>query len=129
MGRMDTTMHTIRIGIVGPCGAGKSSLAAKLSQHYSTVRAIAQEHSYVPTMWRQITNPDVLIYLDASYPVTIQRRKLDWTEAEYQIELDRLAHARTNADITIATDSLDLDQVAEKALLELEKFTASKRQA
>jgi deoxyadenosine/deoxycytidine kinase len=92
-------MQTIRIGIVGPCGAGKSSLAERLSPYYSTVRAIAQEHSYVPTMWRRITNPDILIYLDASYSVTVQRRKLNWTDAEYRIELDRLENARKNADI------------------------------
>jgi cytidylate kinase len=125
----DTTMHTIKVGIVGPCGAGKTSLADRLSTHYSFVRAIAQEHSYVPSMWRQLTNPDVLIYLDASYPVTIQRRKLDWTEAEYQIELDRLAHARANADIFIATDDLDLDEVVAAALQELMKFHANHKQA
>ena len=119
-------MHTIKIGIVGPCGAGKTSLADRLSNQYSFVRAIAQEHSYVPSMWRQLTNPDILIYLDASYPVTIRRRKLNWTEVEYQIELDRLAHARTNADIIIATDALDLDDVAKKALQELEHFLANK---
>jgi deoxyadenosine/deoxycytidine kinase len=120
-------MHTIKVGIVGPCGAGKSSLADRLSNHYSFVRAIAQEHSYVPSMWRQLTNPDVLIYLDASYTVTIQRRKLNWTEAEYQIELDRLAHARANADIYIATDTLDFDGVAAKAMQELMRFHANQR--
>jgi deoxyadenosine/deoxycytidine kinase len=123
---MDTTMRKLLIGIVGPCGAGKSSLAERLSPYYSTVRAIAQEHSYVPTMWQRLTNPDVLIYLDASYPVTIQRRQLNWTEAEYQIELERLAHARQHADITIQTDGLDLDGVARMAAGELERLLASR---
>jgi deoxyadenosine/deoxycytidine kinase len=119
-------MHTIRIGIVGPCGAGKSSLAEKLADQYSFVRAIAQEHSYVPNMWQQLTKPDVLIYLDASYPVTVQRRRLNWTEAEYQIELDRLAHARANADIYIPTDALELEGVAARARQELESFLTSR---
>ena len=89
-------------------------------------RAIAQEHSYVPYMWRKITNPDILIYLDASYPSTIQRRKLNWTEAEYQIELERLAHARQHADITIQTDNLDLAGVARTAVRELERLLAAR---
>ena len=117
-------MRKLLIGIVGPCGAGKSSLAEKLSPHYSSVRAIAQEHSYVPYMWQRLTNPDVLIYLEASYPVTIQRRKLNWTEAEYRIELERLAHARQHADITIQTDGLDIEGVARAAADELERLLA-----
>jgi deoxyadenosine/deoxycytidine kinase len=112
---MDKTAHDLLIGIVGPCGAGKTSLVLNLSPRYSRVRAIAQEHSYVPDMWRRITNPDILIYLDASYAMTIQRRHLDWTEEEYKIEIDRLAHARNHADIHIATDHLNLKEVAEEA--------------
>jgi deoxyadenosine/deoxycytidine kinase len=122
-------MRKLRIGIVGPCGAGKSSLAERLSPHFAFVRAIAQEHSYVPDMWRRITNPDFLIYLDASYPVTVRRRNLNWTEMEYCIELERLAHARQHADITIQTDALDLEQVAETALLQLENYLLTREQA
>ncbi len=117
-------MRKLLIGIVGPCGAGKSSLAERLSRHYSSVRAIAQEHSYVPYMWQQMTNPDILIYLDASYHVTIRRRNLNWTEGEYRIELERLAHARQHADIIIQTDDLDLDGVARMAAAELDRLLA-----
>lgn len=113
---MNTTAHDPLIGIVGPCGAGKTSLAAKLTPQYKRVRAIAQEHSYVPDMWFRITNPDILIYLDASYPVTIQRRQLDWTEDEYLVERHRLAHAEEHADIYIATDHLTLEEVANVAI-------------
>jgi deoxyadenosine/deoxycytidine kinase len=125
---MDTTTRKLLIGIVGPCGAGKTSLAERLSPYYSSVRAIAQEHSYVPYMWRRLTNPDILIYLNASYPVTIQRRKLNWTEAEYKIELERLAHARQHADIIIETDGLDLEGVAKTATQELEVLLAARNQ-
>jgi deoxyadenosine/deoxycytidine kinase len=99
------------IGVVGPCGAGKSSLAVGLKLHGCNVRHIAQEHSYVPDMWRRLTNPDVLIFLDVSYENTIVRRKLDWTYAEYQEQLHRLRHARQHADLYIDTNRLTLDQV------------------
>jgi cytidylate kinase len=99
------------IGIVGPCGSGKSTLIKKLAQQGIQARHIAQEHSYVPSMWQRITNPDVLIFLDASYPVTIQRRKLNWTTDEYLDQQQRLSHARQHADFFLLTDSLTTDEV------------------
>jgi len=32
--------------------------------------AYCQEHSYVKDMWLRLTNPDVLVFLDASYTST-----------------------------------------------------------
>lgn len=80
------------------------------------VKHIAQEHSYVKDMWKRITNPDILIFMDASYPVTLQRRKLDWNEANWQEQQRRLSHARAHADFYIDTDLLTPEQVAEKVL-------------
>jgi cytidylate kinase len=94
------------IGIVGPCGAGKTTLANLLNQHGYPSRAIAQEHSYVPAMWQKLTNPDFLIYLKASYQATTYRRHLDWTVGEYQEQLFRLRHAINNADLVIETDGM-----------------------
>lgn len=105
------------IGIVGPCAAGKTTLITGLNQHgYSRVRHIAQEHSYVPDMWKRLTNPDILIYLDVSYPLTIQRRKMDWTKTEYQEQLQRLRHARLYADLYIPTDHLTPQEVLDRVL-------------
>jgi deoxyadenosine/deoxycytidine kinase len=101
----------MNIGVVGPCGAGKSSLVAGLIQHGYTARHIAQEHSYVPDMWQRMTNPDILIYLEASYENTILRRKLDWTVEEYKEQLHRLRHARLNADLVIDTNQLTVEKV------------------
>ena len=67
-------------------------------------------------MWQKITNPDLLIYLDVSYPVTVDRRKLNWTEDEYQIQVDRLSHARQHADLYIRTDQLAIEDVLKAAL-------------
>jgi deoxyadenosine/deoxycytidine kinase len=113
------------IGVVGACGAGKSSLVAGLQQHGYAVRHIAQEHSYVPDMWKRLTNPDVLIYLEVSYPNTIARRKLDWTYQEYAEQLHRLRHARQHADLRIDTNPLGVQQVLEAALIYIKSATQS----
>ena len=104
------------IGVVGPCGSGKSTLIAGLERAGFRCRHIAQEHSYVPTMWKRITNPDLLIYLNASFEVSTKRRKLNWNEAEYQEQLRRLEHARQHADLIIETDGLSPEEVLERVL-------------
>lgn len=109
-------METLRIGIVGPCAAGKSTLAAGLARYGFKARHIAQEHSFVPFMWQRITNPDLLIYLHVSFPQTLTRRKLNWTEAEYQEQLDRLEHARAHADLYLDTDPMTVEDVLKAAL-------------
>jgi ATPase subunit of ABC transporter with duplicated ATPase domains len=105
----------LKVGIVGPCTAGKSTLINRLRGRYNVVLGhIAQEHSYVQTMWQRISQPNWLVFLDVSYPVSMQRKKLNWTIAEYQEQQRRLAHARQHADFYLMTDELTPDQVAEK---------------
>jgi len=62
-------------------------------------------------MWRRLTNPDVLVYLDVSYPLSIQRRNLDWNYSEYFEQLRRLENARENANLYINTDDLSPEEV------------------
>lgn len=107
---------SFRVGVVGPCGSGKSTLIATLEAHGFTCRHIAQEHSYVKDMWKRISNPDVLIYLNASFPVSTARRKLNWSESDYAEQLRRLAHAHEHADLILETDSLSPDEVAARVL-------------
>jgi deoxyadenosine/deoxycytidine kinase len=105
-----------RIGVVGPCAAGKSTLINRLKEHGYNARHIAQEHSYVPDMWQRITQPDLLIYLDVSYPVSMKRRKLDWRPEEFQEQLNRLQHARQHADLFLQTDRLTVQEVFEQVV-------------
>ncbi|MBI3738133.1 MAG: hypothetical protein HY258_03700, partial [Chloroflexi bacterium] len=79
-------------------------------------RHIAQEHSYVPSMWQKITNPDLLIFLNASFEVSTRRRRLNWTEADYAEQQNRLAHARQHADLLIETDALTPAEVLARAM-------------
>ncbi len=106
----------ILIGIVGVCASGKTSLIRNLSGESFEIRHIAQEHSYVKDMWKRITNPDLLVYLEVSYENTISRKHLGWTRSEYEEELKRLQHARENADLIVDTNSLTESQVAQQVL-------------
>ena len=99
------------VGIVGVCASGKSTLVAGLEAHGIRTRHIAQEHSYVKDMWKRITNPDILIFIDASYLVTLKRRQFNWAEEDWAEQQRRLRHAREYADLYINTDDLSIAQV------------------
>ncbi len=115
-GSGDKSPQSMTIGLVGPCGAGKSTLAERLRARGYRVKHIAQEHSFVQDMWKRIANPQVLVFLDASYPVTNARRNLGWSETDYQEQHRRLAHARQHADLYIFTDLLSVDAVEKKII-------------
>jgi cytidylate kinase len=118
-----TASKPILIGVVGPCGSGKSTLTDALDSRGYSTRHIAQEHSYVKDMWKRLTNPDVLIFLQASYSVTCQRRNLNWTESEYNEQQRRLAHAHEHADLIIETDNLNIQGVLEQVLAFIEDIS------
>jgi RNase adaptor protein for sRNA GlmZ degradation len=109
------------IGVVGPCGSGKSTLIAGLEDCGYPCRHIAQEHSYVQAMWQKIAKPDILIYLSVSFPISTARRKLDWQEKDYEEQLRRLAHARQHAHLSIDTDDLTPEQVLQRVINFLEE--------
>jgi ATPase subunit of ABC transporter with duplicated ATPase domains len=114
---MKTGEPEIKIGVVGPCTAGKSTLIKRLGAEGINARHIAQEHSYVQAMWQRITNPDVLVFLDVSYPVSLLRRRINWTVDEYQEQQRRLQHARAHAHLYLMTDEMSADEVAAAVLL------------
>jgi cytidylate kinase len=106
----------MRIAIVGPCGAGKTTLEANLTRLGYDARAVAQEHSGVPAMWQRVTRPDVVIYLDASLATINARRKVNW-EQRYLDEMNRrLAHARAHAHFYLDTNDLTIEQVCARVV-------------
>jgi len=119
---MGVSAETV-IGVVGPCGAGKTTLTEGLKRRGYRARAIVQEHSYVPYMWQRITNPDILIFLDASYPVTCKRRNLNWSEADWEEQQRRLSHARQHADFYLDTDELNIEEVRQQVMGFLDETT------
>lgn len=118
---MSNADKNLLIGIVGPCGSGKSSLVAKLEARGYRCRHIAQEHSYVKYMWQRISNPDILIFLQCSFENSTSRRKLNWQIADYEEQLRRLSHTYEHAHIIIDTNSLNADEVFAHALSYLQE--------
>jgi thymidylate kinase len=110
------TAESLRLAVVGPCAAGKSTLIEGLQQHGYEARHVAQEHSYVPAMWKLLASPDVLIYLDVSYQVSKQRTDSSWQEKIFNKQLERLSHAREHADLIINTDQLSPQEVLDQVL-------------
>jgi thymidylate kinase len=110
------TNNDLVLGVVGPCASGKSTLVASLRALDFLVRHIAQEHSYVSDMWKQISNPDLLIYLDVSFDISLRRTGTNWTKSIYDNQIQRLEHARKHADLYINTDDLSPQQVLELVL-------------
>jgi hypothetical protein len=106
----------LRVAIVGPCTAGKSTLSARLKAAGYEARHVAQEHSYVPDMWQRITKPDVLIYLDVTFESAKVRRKIWWGADVIDVETERLRHARQHCDLYISTDQFTADEVASQVL-------------
>jgi thymidylate kinase len=106
----------VKIGVVGPCAAGKTTLISALRKVGYRARHIAQEHSYVADMWQRISKPDVLIYLDVSYEISMQRRPMNWSETEFLDQVRRLQHARAHANIYIDSNHLAPAEVLQKVL-------------
>ncbi len=120
---MNSTTTHLLIGVVGVCASGKSTLVKGLNEKGYQCRHIAQEHSYVPDMWYRITRPDILIFLQVSYETTLRRKNLDWTRKEYEIQFERLHHARQNAQIIIETDLLTPEELISRAVIAIQSIT------
>lgn len=115
----------LRVAVVGPCVSGKSELVQALRQAGYEVRHVAQEHSYVPSMWQRISRPDVLVYLDVNYGAALARRPyIDWGPERLQKQAQRLSHARQECDLYVDTSPLSIGQVRRRVMRFLEEFAA-----
>ncbi len=102
-----------RVTVVGPCAAGKSTLVARLRARGYDAHAVAQEHSGVPYLW-QLSEPDLLLFLDADRATIDARRGYEWPAAIDDAQQTRLAHARAHADLYLDSSALTPDEVAER---------------
>lgn len=121
----DKDVKDVTIGLVGPCAAGKTTIANLLKNNgFRNVRQIAQEHSFVQNMWKKISNPDILIFLDVTYDNSFKRRPQNWTIKDYNNQVQRLTNARENADLYVDTNNLTINQVFDLILEYLLKINA-----
>jgi len=114
----------LRIAVVGPCSAGKSTLTSALREAGYEARHPAQEHSFVPDMWQRMTKPDILIYLDVDYAGARERRPhIDGGPQRLAEQTRRLAHARMMCDFYLDTSGKNALEVREAVLDYLQKAT------
>jgi cytidylate kinase len=100
-----------RVVVVGPDAAGKSTLVERLNALGYNAHSCAQDHSYIPDMWRKLAQPDFLVFLDAKLETIAQRRPIDWGMERLEVLQARLAHARAHCDLYLATDDLTPGEV------------------
>jgi len=115
------------LGLVGPCTAGKSTIGRLLQTAGMRVKHIAQEHSFVPDMWKRIAKPDILLFLDVSFEISQQRRPMNWQKIDYEEQQHRLRHARQHADFYILTDSLSPQETLQAILGFLQVWRSQSR--
>jgi hypothetical protein len=108
----------MRIKVVGPCAAGKSTLAARLRKLGYDATSAAQDHSYMPAMWQRLNPPDVLIYLDVTLRAAHERGRkgLGWSQEYLDEQHRRLRHALVHCDLYLPTDDLTEEQVLAETL-------------
>ena len=113
----------MRIKVVGPCAAGKSELARELREQGYDACSAAQDHSYVPDMWRRLNPPDVLVYLDVTLKTARQRGRsgMGWGQDYLDAQHWRLRHARTHCDLYLPTDDLTEKEVLDRVLAFLDQ--------
>ncbi|MBS1253150.1 MAG: hypothetical protein MAG451_02198 [Anaerolineales bacterium] len=111
---MNQELYRQRIAVVGPCGSGKSTLTRQLKARGFRVHEPAQEHSGVPDMWQRLTDPDVLIYLDAELSTIAQRRRIQWGQGYLDKLNRRLRHARRHAHLYLPTDGLTPAEILDR---------------
>jgi cytidylate kinase len=110
----------MRVVLVGPCGAGKSTVAAELAARGVEAIAVGQEHSIIRDLWRRPA-ADLVVFLDASLETVRERRGADWPAWLYEEEQRRLSEARAHADLVLDTSRLTVGEVVERILQALEK--------
>lgn len=107
----------LHIAVVGPCAAGKSTVITALREAGFRARQVAQEHSYVPDMWRRVSRTDLLVYLDVDLETILRRRPhFNFKPADLTEQNRRLSHAREHCDLYLDTSGLDVAEVRQQVL-------------
>jgi len=110
----------LRVGVIGVCGSGKSTLVAGLKALGYEARQIDQEHSYVPDLWCRFSRPYVLVYLEAS-DATVEARIGPLIHSSIlPAQRQRLAQARSRAHVRVDTDGKSASEVLREVVAAIE---------
>lgn len=82
-------------------------------------RAVAQEHSQIHELWKHGGVPDALIFLDATPATITRRRRNEFPEWLYKLQVERLASARRNATLYLNTDRMAAAEVQHQVIAHL----------
>jgi len=107
-----------RVGVVGNCAAGKTTLVTGLIKHGFDAVNIPQEHSVSKRFWRRVA-PDYLIYLSCTLEAAKARRQIAWGQEKLDEQWQILSDAKACADLIIETDNLSADLVLSMVLRKL----------
>lgn len=118
-GQREAQPRPPRVGVVGVCGSGKSTLVAGLRALGIEARQIDQEHSYVPDLWRRFSEPDVLVYLEASDATIEGRIGPLLHKSILPAQRQRLVEARSQAQVHVDTDGKSAEEVLHEVLVAL----------
>jgi predicted ATPase len=110
--------------VVGPCGVGKSTLAARLRKRGLPARSVAQEHSTVPDLFLHHREGEPWVVYLAATLSSVRSRRPDAAlgAPQYRAELDRLAHAKRAAHVIVHTDGIDADEVERRVVAWLRRI-------
>jgi deoxyadenosine/deoxycytidine kinase len=115
---MANRCQDLLIGVVGNCASGKTTLVTGLQQIGYRAVNIAQEHSTVLRLWQR-KNPDFLVCLSCTLETAKSRREIYWTQQRLDDQWVRLAVARENADLLLATDGMSIQNVLDTVVREI----------
>ncbi len=108
-------MMNPEIMIVGVCAAGKSTLVQRLREMGYIVETVSQEHSSNPFLWKR-REPFFLVVLDCELGTARERRQREIPENRFLVQKNKLKKARENCDFFLRTDSLTVEESAQRIL-------------
>lgn len=111
----------LKIGVVGNCVSGKTTLVNGLQAAGYQAVNIPQEHSVTPRLWRKF-NVDYLVFLSCTLETAQARRRIPWGQTRLDQQAVILAEAQANAQLCLATDEYTIDQVLEIVVAAVENW-------
>lgn len=100
----------MKIAMVGTCASGKTTIATELRLRGHDAYVVSQEHSIVRNLWNH-QQPQLVVLLDVDFDTVRRRRGGSWPRWLFDLQQERLKHARQNADLVLNSSHLTVDEI------------------